>query len=186
MRGKSFMDRSARKWRQQAQGTRRRKAIILLYRIGTAIYRETPPRPNRRHQHLLRLRRRPCRGQRQSVPAEHRGAAGAAPSGWTDATFETLTEDDFRKLADLQPEILLLGTGQTLRWPSPSLLQPLMAARIGLEVMDTQAACRTCNILAAEGRKGGGSDSRLTCPKRERRPRPPFSLVKPLLSRARP
>ena len=73
--------------------------------------------------------------------------------GWTDATFETLTEDDFRKLADLQTEILLLGTGQTLRWPSPALLQPLMAARIGLEVMDTQAACRTYNILAAEGRK---------------------------------
>ena len=73
--------------------------------------------------------------------------------GWTDSTFETLTEDDFRKLADLQPEILLLGTGPTLRWPSPALLQPLMAARIGFEVMDTQAACRTYNILAAEGRK---------------------------------
>ena len=107
--------------------------------------------------------------------------------GWTDATFETLTEDDFRKLADLQPEILLLGTGQTLRWPSPSLLQPLMAARIGLEVMDTQAACRTYNILAAEGRKGGGSDSRLTCVQETRKAAAGrLSLVKPLLSRARP
>ncbi|HEX5802983.1 MAG TPA: Mth938-like domain-containing protein [Azospira sp.] len=72
---------------------------------------------------------------------------------WTSATFETLSEADFSLLAGLAPEILLLGTGKTLRFPPPELLQPLMAARIGLEVMDTQAACRTYNILAAEGRK---------------------------------
>lgn len=72
---------------------------------------------------------------------------------WTSATFETLTEADFAGLAALQPEILLLGTGKALRFPSPALLQPLMAAHIGLEVMDTQAACRTYNILVAEGRK---------------------------------
>ena len=73
--------------------------------------------------------------------------------GWTDASFDTLAESDFAKLAELQPEILLLGTGTTLRWPAPQLLQPLMLARIGLEVMDTQAACRTYNILVAEGRR---------------------------------
>lgn len=73
--------------------------------------------------------------------------------GWTNARFETLCEDDFATLAGLGAEILLLGTGNSLRFPSPALLQPLMAARIGLEVMDTRAACRTYNILAAEGRK---------------------------------
>lgn len=72
---------------------------------------------------------------------------------WTSARFETLSEADFALLAGLPVEILLLGTGKTLRFPSPALLQPLMAARIGLEVMDTQAACRTYNILAGEGRK---------------------------------
>ena len=72
---------------------------------------------------------------------------------WTTASFETLSEADFAKLAELQPEILLLGTGKTLRFPPPALLQPLMAARIGVEVMDTQAACRTYNILVAEGRR---------------------------------
>ncbi|MBW7903445.1 MAG: Mth938-like domain-containing protein [Rhodocyclaceae bacterium] len=72
---------------------------------------------------------------------------------WTAARFETLAEADFVRLAELQPEILLLGTGAVLRFPPPALLQPLMAARIGLEVMDTQAACRTYNILVAEGRR---------------------------------
>jgi len=72
---------------------------------------------------------------------------------WTAASFETLTADDFAHLAALDVEIVLLGTGQTLRFPPPELMQPLMAARIGLEVMDTHAACRTYNILVAEGRK---------------------------------
>lgn len=74
-------------------------------------------------------------------------------SNWTDASFETLSEADFAKLAGLDVEIVLLGTGKTLRFPPPALMQPLMAARIGLEVMDTHAACRTYNILVAEGRK---------------------------------
>lgn len=78
---------------------------------------------------------------------------GQLLADWTDASFDTLAESDFAKLAELQPEILLLGTGTTLRWPVPQLLQPLMLARIGLEVMDTQAACRTYNILVAEGRR---------------------------------
>ena len=78
---------------------------------------------------------------------------GQILAGWTAANFETLTEADFERLAGLAPEILLLGTGRTLRFPAPALLQPLMVARIGLEVMDTHAACRTYNILAAEGRR---------------------------------
>jgi uncharacterized protein len=71
---------------------------------------------------------------------------------WTAAHFEELSEADFVTLAGLKIEILLLGTGRTLRFPDPALLQPLLAARVGLEVMDTHAACRTYNILVAEGR----------------------------------
>ncbi|MDX9707369.1 MAG: Mth938-like domain-containing protein [Azospira sp.] len=88
---------------------------------------------------------------------EHRKNVVVLPGqmlpGWTEAGIDTLSEADFAQLAALAPEILLLGTGSSLRFPPPELLQPLMNARIGLEVMDTQAACRTYNILAAEGRR---------------------------------
>jgi len=74
-------------------------------------------------------------------------------TGWAAGGFAGLTEDDFVALAALQPEVALLGTGATLRFPLPRLTRPLVEAGIGLEVMDTPAACRTFNILAAEGRK---------------------------------
>lgn len=74
-------------------------------------------------------------------------------NGWGSAGFAALTEADFATLAGLAPEIVLLGTGKTMRFPHPRLTRPLIDARIGLEVMDTPAACRTFNILAAEGRK---------------------------------
>ncbi|WP_313950889.1 Mth938-like domain-containing protein [Accumulibacter sp.] len=72
---------------------------------------------------------------------------------WTQATFATLGVADFELLASLDADIVLLGTGQQLRFPSPDLLQPLIRAQKGLEVMDLPAACRTYNVLMAEGRK---------------------------------
>ncbi len=72
---------------------------------------------------------------------------------WSTATVETLTEADMQKLLGLGTEIVLLGTGNRLRFPAGSLMRPFAPAGIGLEVMDLQAACRTYNILAAEGRK---------------------------------
>jgi uncharacterized protein len=57
------------------------------------------------------------------------------------------------ELVDLQAEVVLLGTGQRLTFLAPAVLAPLARARIGVEVMDTPAACRTYNILMAEGRK---------------------------------
>ncbi|SBT03310.1 conserved hypothetical protein [Candidatus Accumulibacter aalborgensis] len=72
---------------------------------------------------------------------------------WTKATFETLTVEDIELLASLDAEIVLLGTGDRLRFPSPELLRPLVRRQKGLEVMDLPAACRTYNILMAEGRK---------------------------------
>lgn len=74
-------------------------------------------------------------------------------TGWASAGFDALTEADFAALAALAPEVALLGTGPSLRFPDPRLTRPLIDARIGLEVMDTAAACRTFNILAAEGRR---------------------------------
>lgn len=73
--------------------------------------------------------------------------------GWTTANVDTLTCTDFDFLASLDAEIILLGTGDLLRFPRPELLQPLMQARKGLEVMDIRAVCRTYNVLAGEKRK---------------------------------
>jgi uncharacterized protein len=72
---------------------------------------------------------------------------------WSTATVATLAAEDMDKLLSLGAEIVLLGTGSRLRFPAGALLRPFAPAGIGLEVMDLQAACRTYNILAAEGRK---------------------------------
>ncbi|MEK7361376.1 MAG: Mth938-like domain-containing protein [Pseudomonadota bacterium] len=72
---------------------------------------------------------------------------------WQPAGFDELDAADFARLAEMKPEIVLLGTGGRLRFPRPELTRALIEARIGLEVMDIQAACRTFNILAAEERK---------------------------------
>jgi uncharacterized protein len=72
---------------------------------------------------------------------------------WEIAGFPALTEATFAALAALPVEIVLLGTGATLRFPHPRLTQPLRDAGIGLEVMDTSAACRTYNILLGEDRR---------------------------------
>ena len=72
---------------------------------------------------------------------------------WQATSFDALDAGDFALLAELKPEIVLLGTGERLRFPRPELTRALIEARIGLEVMDLRAACRTYNILAAEERK---------------------------------
>lgn len=72
---------------------------------------------------------------------------------WPPQTFDALTVDHMQMLADLECEVLLLGTGQRLRFPPAALLAPIAAAGIGIEVMDTGAACRTYNILMGEGRR---------------------------------
>ncbi len=72
---------------------------------------------------------------------------------WSASTFEELTPADIEALADLKQEVILLGTGRTLRFPRAELMRPLIEAGISLEVMDVSAACRTYNILVAEERK---------------------------------
>jgi uncharacterized protein len=71
---------------------------------------------------------------------------------WRPQSIEAVTSSDVEIIAALKPEIVLVGSGPAFRFPDPAALAPLYAARIGVEVMDTQAACRTYNILIAEGR----------------------------------
>ncbi|MGZ5237095.1 MAG: Mth938-like domain-containing protein [Caldimonas sp.] len=71
---------------------------------------------------------------------------------WQAATFEALEAGHFARIAALAPELVLFGSGRRLRFPPAALLRPLIDARIGVETMDTAAACRTYNVLLAEGR----------------------------------
>ena len=78
---------------------------------------------------------------------------GRILADWPPSSFEALAPEHFVALAGLDLEIILLGTGGKLRFPKPEILAPLIRAGVGVEVMDLQAACRTYNILMAEGRK---------------------------------
>ena len=71
---------------------------------------------------------------------------------WPVADFAALAEEHFAALADLAPELVIFGSGSRIRFPRPALLRVLMQRRIGIETMDTPAACRTYNVLLAEGR----------------------------------
>jgi uncharacterized protein len=71
---------------------------------------------------------------------------------WHANGFDALTADHFAQLAALKPELVIFGSGPRIRFATPALLRPLMDARIGFETMDTAAACRTYNVLLAEGR----------------------------------
>ena len=77
----------------------------------------------------------------------------AVVPGWAPAGFAALTADDFSSLLEYAPEVVLLGTGASQRFPHPRLTAALAQARIGVEAMDTRAACRTFNILVAEDRR---------------------------------
>lgn len=72
---------------------------------------------------------------------------------WHCARFEDLTEAHFALLGETQPELVIFGSGARLRFPPPAFMRALMQRRIGMETMDTLAACRTYNILAGEGRR---------------------------------
>ena len=79
--------------------------------------------------------------------------SGGEKLDWQCVRFEDLTEAHFSLLAASQPELVIFGSGTRLRFPPPAFLRELMAKRIGVETMDTLAACRTYNILAGEGRR---------------------------------
>jgi uncharacterized protein len=72
---------------------------------------------------------------------------------WDCNHFSELTAAHFARLADLSVELVIFGSGTQLRFVQPAWVSPLMQRGIGMETMDTFAACRTFNILAGEGRK---------------------------------
>ena len=74
-------------------------------------------------------------------------------SDWAATTFEALAPAHLGALAELGCEIVLLGTGSQLRFPRPEIVRPIVESRVGFEVMDVQAACRTYNILLSEERR---------------------------------
>lgn len=71
---------------------------------------------------------------------------------WRPATAQELTTADLEPLLGLGPEVVLLGTGARQRFPDAQVLRLLYEQRIGVEIMDTSAACRTYNVLVTEGR----------------------------------
>ncbi len=78
---------------------------------------------------------------------------GAPVREWPVSSFDALAPEHFAMLLDPAPELVIFGSGARLRFPHPRLVAALTAKRIGVETMDFQAACRTYNILMAEGRK---------------------------------
>jgi uncharacterized protein len=80
-------------------------------------------------------------------------SADTVIADWEPASFAELTPAHLERVLALQPEVVLLGTGATQRFPPASIRTMLAARGVGLEVMDLGAACRTFNILVQEERK---------------------------------
>lgn len=76
-----------------------------------------------------------------------------APRPWPVPDFESLAAEHFEQIEADQPDVVILGTGARQRFVHPRLVASLSARRIGVECMDSQAACRTYNVLMGEGRK---------------------------------
>ena len=72
---------------------------------------------------------------------------------WLPDSFAGLEEHHVSRLAELEPEIIILGTGATSRFPPPEYTAIFLTQGIGVEVMGTAAACRTFNILVSEERR---------------------------------
>jgi uncharacterized protein len=71
---------------------------------------------------------------------------------WSAQAHGTLGASHFDEVLALKPELVIFGSGARLRFVPAALYRSLIDARIGLETMDSAAACRTYNVLAAEGR----------------------------------
>jgi len=75
------------------------------------------------------------------------------PRPWNVTRFEDLTAEHFERIAADEPDVVILGTGERQRFVHPRLVKSLLDKRTGVESMDSQAACRTYNVLMGEGRK---------------------------------
>ena len=73
-------------------------------------------------------------------------------SPWTIIDATALTLADFNAVLELAPELVVFGSGRSFRFPDARIMAAFSQRRIGFEVMDTPAACRTYNVLMSEGR----------------------------------
>ena len=76
-----------------------------------------------------------------------------APRPWNAPSFESLTPAHFEQIEEDKPDVVILGTGERQRFVHPRLIASLSARHIGVESMDSKAACRTYHVLMGEGRK---------------------------------
>jgi uncharacterized protein len=79
--------------------------------------------------------------------------ADSVVTDWPPQTLDELRLEHFESLLAQQPEIVLLGSGTKQRFPDRTIMAAMLSRRIGFEVMDTAAACRTFNILVSEDRR---------------------------------
>lgn len=96
---------------------------------------------------------RPSQGHRETVTTSVVLTPDRIIRDGLPETFEQLEASHFEALMELEPEVVLFGSGAKLRFPAPALLRRLTERGMGVEVMDTAAACRTYNVLIAEGRR---------------------------------
>lgn len=89
--------------------------------------------------------------------SSYRGSLIVAPDRvldhWRPESVERIEPEDFMPILSLDPEIVILGTGAVQTFPAPAVYAPAIDRGVGLEIMDTGAACRTYNILLSEGRR---------------------------------
>ena len=90
-------------------------------------------------------------GQLQAMPLILCAVQG--PKTWSANSYENLTQANFDELLAFQPELVIFGSGNRIKFPTPRLLQGLIHKGIGVDTMDNGAACRTFNVLAGEGRR---------------------------------
>ena len=79
-------------------------------------------------------------------------ASNELKTDWPPQSIETLNSEHFSKIIEMNPELVIIGTGRTLIFPPVETYAELIKLGVGVEIMDTGAACRTYNILTGEGR----------------------------------
>ena len=72
---------------------------------------------------------------------------------WPPQSLDSVLEQHWDAVLELDPEVVLVGTGKRQQFPAPAVLAPFYRAGVGVEVMTTEAACRTYNVLASEDRR---------------------------------
>jgi len=71
---------------------------------------------------------------------------------WSPSDFEALTPENFNQLLEINQGFILFGSGKNHQFPSPDLLNSFYTNNTAIEIMSTNAACRTFNVLMSENR----------------------------------